>query len=145
METKSRRCIFQAGTVVAGHDQLGNPSVSLQKRYLQVGSAVNPAASLRVPVVPQNRTQLKAMRQAELRAWKSVGADRTASEVTGKSSTRLASHDGNVAEDRVYAILTLLCGLTLLVQTKSIVHTAPGWQGFVDFVRQLISQATQIS
>ncbi|HLH56971.1 MAG TPA: hypothetical protein VKY92_25545 [Verrucomicrobiae bacterium] len=137
METNSRVCIVPAGDAAAGHDQLGNKLFSPQKRPLQVAAALNPAPSLRVPVVPENRQYLKALRQAELRAWKSIRSEEKPSLAAARGSVRLPTHKPTCGEDRVFALLALLCGLTLILELNIVLHAASGWHNFVEYVRRV--------
>ncbi len=135
METKSPLSAGRSETAAIGPAQRDTSSISLRNRRLQVVAAANAATSVRVPVLPQNREYLKVLRRAELLAWKSAGADRKRSAVS--QSARLPMREPDRAEGRLYALLFLLCSLTLLSELGALWHSAPGWHAFVEFVRLL--------
>ena len=132
METKSTLSIGKAAIASPGHAQRGSLSLSLQNRRLQVVATV----SARVPVFPQNREYLKALRQVELLAWNSAGANRKHS--GAPTSVRLPMREPDRAEGRLYALLFLLCSLALLSESGALWYSAPGWHAFIEFVRLLI-------
>jgi len=98
---------------------------------------VSPAT--RLPVLPQNRAYLKALRQAELAAWESA---RTASGLSSPSkpaSVQLPSPGRDARETRWFALLTVLCGLTVGAELWSLTPAASHWHDFVEFVRRLLA------
>jgi hypothetical protein len=138
METKSALSAGKSGTAVIRVAQRDNSPISLQKRRLQVVPLVNPATSTRVPILPENREYLKALRQAELRAWESATPDRRPSGASRSVRERLPGHEPNAGEGRLYVLLAVLCGLTLVSELGSLWHSAPGWRDFVEFVRHIV-------
>ena len=90
----------------------------------------------RVPVLPENREYLKALRRAELVAWKSAGGNRKPAAIP--DNRRLPIREQNRTESRVYALLFVLCSLTLVSQLGALWHSAPRWHGFRELVRVLL-------
>jgi len=90
----------------------------------------------RVPVLPENREYLKALRRAELVAWKSAGGNRKRPDVV--KNPRLQVREQNRAEGRIYALLFVLCNLTLLSLLGGLWRSAPRWHAFTELVRLLI-------
>jgi hypothetical protein len=87
--------------------------------------------------LPENRERLKALRQAELRAWDSAGVGRRYS--ADPASARLPICERHRADGRLKALLFLFCSLTLVFEFGGrLWHSAPGWHAFVDYVRLLI-------
>ena len=93
-----------------------------------------PAISLHVPVTPQNRSRLRALRQAEMAAWNAT-AD------TGFDTAHTVRKQAAVKERRdllAFGLIALMAVTTVAISlVKSSVLTE-GWAGLVHFVHQLL-------
>ncbi len=56
-----------------------------------------------------------------------------------QGSGRLPSPYRDGGEDRLYAVLAVLCLFVLGCEFRTLLDSAANWAGFVDFVRQLVS------
>jgi len=87
--------------------------------------------------VPAQRAYLKAMRRAELEAWRSQGGQIEAgAEPFRRVETEIARQ--RASEGRLFAVVAAIAGAALLVAFREPIKLAENWASFARFVQQLL-------
>jgi hypothetical protein len=127
-----------ATTALAPRAKRFTPALSPEKQARQALLAPVPGSPSRVPVLPQNRAYLKALREAELAFWDTPAANHpTPARID--SVHRLPSPVRERREGWLYALLAGLCLSLLGYEIWTAFQTAGNWQNFVRYVRQLLA------
>lgn len=112
------------------------PALSLEKSARQAAVARLP---VRVPVVPQNRAYLKALREAELALWETPSANLPVPGRNQRVAERLPTPDRDAREGWFYAVLAGLCITLLGYELWTAFQAAGNWYNFVRYVRELLA------
>ena len=94
-----------------------------------------PAVSVHVPVTPENRSRLRALRRAEMEAWNATadtGFD------TGNNERRQAGEKER-RELRTFGLIALMAMTTVTISLLKTASITEEWAGFVRFVHQLLN------
>jgi len=93
-----------------------------------------PVASLGMPVTPQNRSRLRALRQAEMAAWNATAG---AGFDTGQfERTQVVEKERR--DLRAFGLIATLAITTVMISLLKSSAFVEQWTGFVNLVRQLI-------
>ena len=93
-----------------------------------------PAVSVHVPVTPENRSRLRALRQAELKAWNAAAA---AGFDTGHFERRQAA-DQERRDLRAFGLVAVMAMAVAKIGLLKSSAFVEEWTDFVHYVRQLI-------
>jgi hypothetical protein len=124
-----------AKSIGAGESSLPRraPNVLTRLALKKSGRSLR-AVSVHVPVTPENRSRLRAMRQAELAAWNAtteVGFD------TGHFE-RMEATEKERRDLRAFGLIAALALATVSISLLKSPAFVEQWTGIVNFLRQLV-------
>lgn len=136
MKPKLNCPAVQATTLFAPRAKRFVPTLSPEKLSRQAAVTRLP---VRVPVVPQNRAYLKALREAELVLWETPSAKLPAPVRNERLPERLPAPVRDAREGWLYAVLAGLCITLVGYELWTAFQAAGNWHNFVRYVRELLA------
>ena len=116
------------------------PEFSFQKAARQVPNLPAKSSQARSATAPQTRAYRKALRQAEMAAWETNSAARTAAALNANPSRiPLPWQTQTRSEGAMYLLLAVLALGTLGHELWTSFELAGNWNNFVQLVRQLLA------
>ena len=93
-----------------------------------------PAISVHLPVTPQNRSRLRALRQAELAAW-NAAAEAGFDTADGRRREAVEKERRDL---RAFGLVAIMAVATVMISLSKTSYFAEGWTSLVHLVRHWI-------